>query len=75
MFTVTPVGVYGHLSRVFDIPSESESATVGVTGVTGVVGVVGVVRVIGVVGVVGLLPVNSNVPISGAEPCGIVVPT
>ena len=72
MFTVTPVGVYGHLSSVFDIPSESESVMVGVTGVDGVAGVMGVV---GVVGVVGLLPTNSCAPISGAEPCGIVVPT
>ena len=38
MFTVTPVGVYGHLSTVFDIPSESESLMTGV-GVTEGVGV------------------------------------
>ena len=30
MFTITPVGVYGHLSSVFDIPSESESVITGV---------------------------------------------
>ncbi len=48
MFTVTPVGVYGHLSSVFDIPSESESGIVGVGVGVGVGGVVGVGEGVGV---------------------------
>ena len=71
MFTVTPVGVYGHLSIVFDIPSRSESVMTGVgVGVTGVgVGVTGV----GVTGVEGpeVTGVCGGVGIFGFDCLGI----
>lgn len=53
MFTVTPVGVYGHLSVAFGIPSRSESVMTGVGVGVGVTGLEGL-DVIGVCGGVGI---------------------